>query len=236
PFDTGAYASSTTYISGMAAYKAALELKKKILDYAGKILEEDPENLYIKDGTVKSNKSKAFIKLEELGNYAFYQTHQTQLEATASHVSPVSPSPYAAHFAEVEVDTFTGVVKVINYLACVDCGTPINPKLAVAQAEGGIINGIGFALFEEMKFDAYGRMVNPSFTWYKILSTADLPDIKVILIPSYEPTGPYGAKSIGEININGPLPAISNAIKNAIGIRLKNAPFTPEKVLRAFSK
>ena len=122
---------------------------------------------------------------------------------------------------------------MLNYVAAVDCGTVINPKLAAGQVHGAIINGISYALTEELILDEKGRVQNPSFGDYKIFSSVDIPEITTIFVPSYEPTGPYGAKTLGEININGPLPAISNAIKNAVGIRLCETPFTPERVLNA---
>jgi len=159
-----------------------------------------------------------------------------QIAATASEYSHLTPQSFAAHFVEVAVDIETGQVKVLKYLAAVDCGTVINPKLAEGQIQGAIVNGIGYALTEQLIFDEKGRVRNPSFRDYKIFSSLDTPEITTILVPSYEPTGPYGAKTLGEININGPLPAISNAIKNAIGIRLCETPFTPEKVLKALKK
>lgn len=233
PFDKGAYASSTVYISGGAVKKAAEILKNNILGIACELLQEEKEDLICKDGIVVSKKSGKSISYSDIANRSFYTTKQTQLTASASHVSYISPPPFAAHFAEVEVDTETGKVRVIKYVAAVDCGVAINPKLAEAQAEGAIINGIGYALCEKMVFDKQGRMINPNFRDYKICTALDIPEIEIILIPTYEPTGPFGAKSIAEININGPLPAIANAIYNACGIRLREAPFTPENVLKA---
>ena len=132
---------------------------------------------------------------------------------------------------ETHVDIRTGKVTVLKYVAAVDCGTAINPRLAEGQTEGAVLNGISFALTEEYLFDNRGRMLNPNFNYYKIFSTRDLPEIKTILVPTYEPTGPYGAKSVSEISINGPIPAISNAIYDAVGIRLRRTPFTPDRVL-----
>ena len=113
------------------------------------------------------------------------------------------------------------------------CGTAINPKLVIGQTEGALVNGIGYALSERYLFNSQGRMLNPSFGNYKIMTTIDLPEIKTIIVPTYEPSGPFGAKSVAEININGPMPAISNAIFDAIGIRITRPPYTPEKVLQA---
>jgi CO/xanthine dehydrogenase Mo-binding subunit len=162
-----------------------------------------------------------------------YGQNQFQIEGEASHISYVSPPPFAAHFAEVEVDTETGQVHVLDYVAAVDCGVAINPKLAEGQMEGAAMNGLSYALCEEMVFDERGRMLNPSFFDYRLFTTVDAPKIRTILVETYEPSGPFGAKSIAEIGINGPLPALANAIYDACGIRMKKAPFTPERVLAA---
>jgi CO/xanthine dehydrogenase Mo-binding subunit len=151
----------------------------------------------------------------------------------ASHTATSSPPPFAAHFAEVEVDTETGAVEVLSYVSTVDCGTAINPTLAEGQNDGAVLNGLSYALTEEMRFNSAGAMVNSSFRNYKIYSAGDAPPFKTILIPTYEPDGPFGAKSVSEIGINGPQPAIANAIYDATGVRLFVPPFTPEKVLAA---
>ena len=156
--------------------------------------------------------------------------------ATNSFVSESSPPPFAAHFVEIEVDEETGVVMLIKYVAAVDCGKIINPELVRGQTIGALVNGIGYALTEEYKFSEKGKMINPSFMEYKIPSSRDVPEIKTILVETYDPTGPFGAKSVAEININGPIPAIGNAIHDAVGIRLHSSPFTPEKILRELKK
>jgi probable selenate reductase molybdenum-binding subunit len=231
PFDVGAYASSTTYLSGMAVIKAAEKVKEQILSVASEMIGEKIEKLELEEGKVKGKKKS--IGLDKIATYALYEKNQFQIASHASHITHKSPPPFSAHFAEVEVDTRTGMVKVLKYVAAVDCGTAINPNLARGQTEGSVLNGISFALCEEYLFNEKGRMLNPNFDDYKIYSTADLPEIKAILVPTYEPTGPYGAKSVSEISINGPMPVISNAIYHACGIRMQEAPFTPEKVLRA---
>lgn len=236
PFDVGAYASSTTYISGGAVKKAAESVRKQILSVAAEILSEKVENLSCVDGHVISKKTRKKISYHNISLRSLYSRNQFQIQATESHVSYVSPPPFAAHFAKVAVDTETGHVKLLKYVMTVDCGVAIHPKLAEGQAEGAAMNGISYALTEEFIFNARGAMVNASFLDYKLFSTRDLPDMKTILVPSYEPTGPFGAKSIAEININGPAPAIGNAIKNACGVRLKTIPFTPEKVLNALKR
>jgi putative selenate reductase molybdopterin-binding subunit len=173
------------------------------------------------------------VTFSEVALHSLYAAEQHQIGALSSHITHKSPPPFSAHFAEVEVDTETGQVTVVKYVAAVDCGTAINPKLAEGQTEGGVMNGICYALTEEYLFNERGRMTNASFHDYKIFSMRDKPELKTILVPSYEKTGPYGAKSVSEICINGPLPAISNAIYNAVGVRLREGPFTAEKVWRA---
>jgi CO/xanthine dehydrogenase Mo-binding subunit len=147
-----------------------------------------------------------------------------------------SPAPFLANFAEVAVNRETGKVKVVHYVAAVDCGVAINPQLAEGQMEGAIVNGIGYALTEEMILSSKGRVRNPSLFDYKIPGMLDVPPMDIILVESYEPTGPMGAKSVGEIGINGPIPTIANAIYDAVGIRLTETPFTPERVLQAMKE
>jgi len=231
PFDVGAYASSTTYLSGMAVKKAAEKVKDQILEAAASLLGVSKEKLRLEKGHAVSGRRKASIS--RIAHYTLYEADQFQVMANASHISHKSPPPFSAHFAEVLVDTLTGKVQVSQYIAAVDCGTAVNPALAEGQTEGAVLNGISYALTEEYIFDSRGRMLNPNFNHYKIFCTRDLPDIKTILVPTHEPTGPYGAKSVSEISINGPIPAISNAICDAVGIRLRRTPFTPDRVLQA---
>jgi len=236
PFDTGAYASSTTYLSGMAVLKTAEKIREQILSVAADMLGEPKEDMRIENKGVASSKSGKRVEFDRIAKRALYNKEQFQIAATASELSRLFPQSFAAHFVEVAVDTETGQVKVLSYVAAVDCGTAINPKLAEGQVEGSVLDGIGYALTSEYFFDDKGSVLNPSFSDYKIFSAPDIPKITTILVPSYEPTGPYGAKTLGEININGPLPVISNAIYNAVGIRLYDAPFTPERVLRALKE
>ncbi|MFH0793385.1 MAG: molybdopterin cofactor-binding domain-containing protein [bacterium] len=207
-------------------------MRGQILEVASEILNVPQEELRIENGVVHAPNGKK-LTYGQICDRSLYSRNQHQIMAEASHISYSSPPPFSAHFAEVEVDTETGMVRVVKYVAATDCGTAIHPALAEGQSDGAILNGITYALTEEYVFNSKGRMLNPTFADYKIYSSSDMPEIKTILVPSYEPTGPYGAKSIAEININGPLPAISNAIKDAVGIRLRYAPFTPEKLLRA---
>ncbi len=231
PFDVGAYASSTTYLTGMAVKKAAAKVKRQILDVAARMKHVEATDLDIVAAAVVG--AGIDIPLWQIAIHTLYEEDQFQVAAAASHISHKSPPPFAAHFAEVAVDTETGRIKVLQYVAAVDCGTAINPQLAEGQTEGAVLNGISYALTERYLFDSSGRMKNSSFSKYKIFSTADLPRIETILVPTYEPTGPYGAKSVSEISINGPAPAIANAVYHAVGVRLRTLPFTPERLLEA---
>ncbi len=236
PFDVGAYASSTTYLTGNAVRKTALDVKEQILDTASEMLGTAKNKLEVIDGKIVTKDGKKKVTYSEVAIYSLYEKNQHQIGAMKSHITHKSPPPFSAHFAEVEVDTETGKVKVLKYVAAIECGVALNPKLAEGQTEGAVLNGISFALTEEYIFDKKGKMLNPNFSNYKVFYTADLPDIKTILITDPEPTGPYGAKSVSEISINGPIPAISNAIYNAVGIRLRTSPFTPERVLKELRK
>jgi CO/xanthine dehydrogenase Mo-binding subunit len=232
PFDVGAYASSTTFISGNAVKKAAEKVRDMILDVAAHMLNEQKSSLSIRNGKVVTS-SGISCRLSEIAYTSLYYHDQHQIIASASHIAQTSPPPFAAHFAEVQVDMLTGKISVLDYLATVDCGTAINPTLAEGQNDGAVLNGLSFALTEEMLFNPRGEMINPSFKNYKIYRSNDSPRFRTILIPTYEPSGPFGAKSVSEIGINGPLPAVANAVYHAAGIRLYDPPFTPEKVLRA---
>jgi len=230
PFDSGAYASSTTYVSGRAVEQAALDVRGQVLALAAAALEVDPAALELAGGKATTADGSASVELAAIGRRAYYGPDPAQIAATASFVPEGSPPPFTASFVEVEVDVETGFVRLLDYVCAVDCGTPINPVLAEGQVEGAIANGIGYALTEEMEFTATGRMKNPDLARYQIPGALDLPPIRVFLVDSYDPTGPMGAKSVAEIGINGPLPVIANAIHHAVGIRLTKPPFTPEKV------
>jgi probable selenate reductase molybdenum-binding subunit len=234
PFDTGAYASSTTYISGNAVRKAAEQVRRQILEVAGAMLGQEPDQLAIAAGSA-SGTDGASVSFEDIGLRTLYATDQHQIGATASFVGDESPPPFLASFAEVAVDTDTGRVEVVDYVAVADCGTAINPQLAEGQLEGAIANGIGYALTEKMLISRHGRTRNPTFFDYKIPAATDLPRIRTALVDSYEPTGPHGAKSIAEIGINAPIPTIANAIYDAVGVRLKETPFTPERIVTALA-
>ncbi|MBU1218266.1 molybdopterin-dependent oxidoreductase [Myxococcota bacterium] len=234
PFDVGAYASSTTYLSGMAVKKTAALIRHQILETASEMLGSPVSALDIDDGVIKGGSRE--ITLGDVGLHSLYGENQHQIIASASHITEKSPPPFAAHFVEVEVDEDTGSVEVLHYVAAVDCGTAIHPKLAEGQTEGAVANGLSYALTEQYFFNEKGRMLNPNFGHYKIFSSSDMPKMTTILVPTYEATGPYGAKSVSEISINGALPAIANAIQDAVGVRIASGPFSPDKVLAAMAK
>jgi CO/xanthine dehydrogenase Mo-binding subunit len=232
PFDVGAYASSTTYVSGSAVVRAASDVKSQIADVAAAMLRVDAADLELGDGRVTAKDGRT-VTLADVALRSLYGADQFQIGSTASFVGDVSPPPFLASFAEIAIDTETGELRIIDYVAAVDCGTAINPRLAEGQAEGALANGIGYALMEEMRFDKYGRMRNPDLGRYKIPAATDMPPLEVILVDTYEETGPMGAKSIAEIGINAPIPTLANAIYDAIGVRLTRPPFTSEKIWRA---
>ena len=232
PFDPGAYASSTTYISGRAVEKAAVAVLGQILEVGGRMLGEDPKELVAHGGKVCA-KDGRFVTYEDVCLSSLYQKDQFQIMASASHMSYDSPPPFAAVFVEVEVDSETGVVRVLKVVEAVDCGQVVNPQMAEGQVEGAAMQSVGYALYERMPFDENGAMAFRSFRDYTIATASDVPEIVTILVPTHEPTGPFGAKAIAEIPINGPAPAIANAIFDAVGVRLRDLPLTPDRVLSA---
>lgn len=227
PYDSGSYASATTYTTGMAVMKACEELREKICRYGARMLGEDPENVEF-NGQCVSCGDKS-ISIEEIALNSTFGNN-SELQVTRLHSSPVSPPPFMVGMAEVEVDKETGEAKVLDYVAVVDCGTPINPNLARVQTEGGIVQGIGMALYEDVQYSDKGKIKNNSFMQYKIPTRQDIGDIRVEFESSYENSGPFGAKSIGELVIDTPCPAIAEAIYNASGVRLRALPMTPEKI------
>lgn len=237
PFDTGAYASSTTYVTGNAVINAGKLAREELFKQAARLLETDVESLEFDGDKFTDKKSGEVLDLEHMGTKLTYGKFQHQIEVTGSYVPYKAASPYMACFVEVEVDTETGIVEVPNMVGVVDCGTPINPKLAKVQTEGGLIQGLGLALIEKITYDSRGRMTTDSLMEYKIPSRDDIKtNLVVEFTDTYEPTGPYGAKSIGEIVLNPTPPAIQDAIYNATGIWLTDLPMTPEKVLKALKE
>jgi CO/xanthine dehydrogenase Mo-binding subunit len=245
PFDVGAYASSTTYVTGNAVIQAAQRMKRLLIEKAAEKFEVSPEDvefngtdLWVKDGTSKISKMKddhLSITLTDLSYDTTYHDglKMRTLTTSGSFSGNVSPPPYMAGFCEVEVDTQTGEVKVIDYVGVTDCGTPISTELARVQLEGGLLQGIGMTLSEDVRLTGKGKNRTNSFMSYKIPARTDVQRLRVELAESYEPSGPFGAKSAGEIGIDTPLAAISNAIYNAAGVRVRSLPITPEKLLAA---
>lgn len=247
PFDTGAYASSTTYISGRAVQKAANDVRAQIFDRAammlktptqlsplGEVTDEGGQGRgwYLKDRHVFAPDGRS-VPLSAIALHSLHTEDQRQIMATASHMSYDSPPPFAAQFAEVEVDTETGQVTVKKLVMAVDCGTAINPQTALGQIDGGQVQALGYAICEEMPYDEKGSLLTRRFGDYKIYQADEMPEVESILVPTYEPSGPFGAKAVAEIPMDGVAPAIANAIAHATGKRIRALPFTPERVWRA---
>lgn len=229
PYDSGSYASSTTYVTGMATVKACQTLVDKMKAYGAEKLGCSVDEVEFDGEKVYSLKDGSSISRKDIGN-AIMCAGENALFATEAHSSPVSPSPFMAGAVEVEVDPETGSVKLIDYAAVVDCGTVVNPNLARVQVEGGLVQGIGMALHENITYNEKGELAENSLMQYKIPTRMDMGKLRVEFDSSYEPTGPFGAKSIGEIVINTPAPAIAQAIYNATGLRFTELPITPEKI------
>ncbi len=236
PFDKGAYASSTTYISGGAVKKTALEIKKQIQEHAALMLKwEKPEELELRDRKVFTPDGRS-VSFQDVALSSLHQMNQHQIMATESHLSYVSPPPTAAQFVEVAVDTETGEVEVERLLMVVDCGRVINPITAAGQVEGGMAQALGFAHCEETYIDKNGHVLNPQFKTYHTYLPDEMPPLDVIFVQTDEPSGPFGAKSIAEISIDGVAPAMVNAIHNATGAWLHHLPLTPEKIWKAIKQ
>ncbi len=266
PYDSGSYASSTTYVTGKAVEKCALQVREQICKLGAQMM-NCPENEVVFDGKVVRREKKSAVdpekaagihvvderensnpqpeNVENLGSAEKQQVSLADiatasmcgngiaLEATVTNSSPISPPPFMVGAAEVEVDLETGEAKVIDYAAAVDCGTPVNPNLARVQAEGGILQGIGMALTENITYNKLGKLAENSLMQYKIPTRVDIGKIRVDFESSYENEGPFGAKSIGEVVINTPLSAVADAIYNATGTRFYELPITPEKIAMA---
>ena len=230
PYDSGSYASSTTYVTGMATQNAAMELRENMMKIGAELLgctldevEFDGEKVYLVDGDRSVSLADIAVKSQV--------NNRIPVDVTATYSSPVSPPPYMVGMAEIELDKETGSVKILDYDAVVDCGIPVNPNLARVQTEGGIGQGIGMALYENVTYNANGKITEGDFMQYKIPTRQDVGNIHVEFETSYEPSGPFVVKSIGEIVINTPAPALAHAIYRATGVWHRTVPFTPEKIL-----
>ena len=238
PYDSGSYASATTYTTGVAVMKACKELRGKICEVGAQMLGTDVDKVAFDGSYVFVDEDEEEEKKVSLEQVALKGTffNNIELQVVKQHSSPLSPPPFMVGMAEVEVDTETGEVDVLDYVAVVDCGTPINPNLARVQTEGGIAQGIGMALFEDVQYTDKGKIRNNSFMQYKIPTRMDIGKIRVDFESSYEESGPFGAKSIGELVIDTPCPALAEAIYNATGVRVRELPITPEKIAMGILK
>ncbi|MBA2284844.1 MAG: molybdopterin-dependent oxidoreductase [Ktedonobacteraceae bacterium] len=232
-FDYGSYASSTTYISGSGVKVAAERVRGQILDVAGDMLDCAPEDMSIVDSRIYTPRGRSALSVADIANETLYGKHRQQIMAKGDFWSDDSPAPFFAQFVEVEIDTETGQVRVTRAVNALDLGRAINPALASGQVEGAVTMALGYALSEELKFDEQGRVRNPGFVDYKLMSTLDMPRMTTILVEDTEYSGPFGAKSAGEVPTNGMAPAIANAVYDAIGVRIRSLPITPEKILQA---
>ena len=235
PFDTGAYASSTTYISGGAVKKAAERVREQIFTRAALMLQTTTRDMQLKGRKVIAPDGRS-VTLAEVGLHSLHTEDQQQIMATASHMSYQSPPPFGAQFAEVEVDIQSGAVTVKRLVMAVDCGTAINPQTAAGQVEGGMIQALGYALCEDMPYDPSGRVLTTRLGDYHIFQAHEIPQMQAILVPTYEPSGPFGAKAVAEIPMDGVAPAVANAVFDAVGVRIRDLPITPEKVWRALAQ
>lgn len=231
PYDTGSYASSTTYVTGMAVVKACEKLRNSILEAAAGFFNEDKEDIEFDGKKINTLDHAHEMSLADFADTCFNGGIAKALIASDSHMSPTSPPPFMVGIAEVDVDKLTGEIKVHDYVSVVDCGTVINPNLARVQAEGGIVQGIGMALSEDITYSDDGKMRNRNFLQYKLPTRVDVPSVRVEFESSYEDNGPFGAKSIGEVVINTPTSAIASAVKHATGVQVRTLPITAEKVL-----
>ena len=230
PYDSGSYASATTYVTGKAVEKACTQLKSQLCQVAAGMMGCTEDQVEFEGRTIRRVDSDDQVTLMDVATKSMCG-NPVAVQATGSHSSPVSPPPFMVGMVEIELDKETGAVEILDYSSVVDCGTPINPNLARVQAEGGIVQGIGMALYENVTYSSQGRIMENSFMQYKLPTRLDMGHLHVEFESSYEQTGPFGAKSIGEIVINTPSPALAHAIYRATGVWHRELPITPEKIL-----
>ena len=234
PYDCGAYASSTTYVSGNAAYNAACKMRERLIKEAAQELQVKPDMVEF-DG-VKFTSGEKEITLEELSVGRLYNNDTRQIAVTESYHGHVSPPPFMAAFGEFEFDTETFEYKMIKYVTVTDCGTTINPMLAKGQVEGGIVQGYGMASCEEVIYTSKGKLLSSTFDTYHIPTCNEVGELVTEFADSYEPSGPFGAKSVGEIGIDTPPAVLCNAVYNAFGVRVHSLPITPQKIFLAMEE
>jgi putative selenate reductase molybdopterin-binding subunit len=233
PFDKGAYASSTTYISGAAAVKAAEQAADRIRIRAARMLAVDDASLIrLADRQAAAPDGRA-VSLAEIALDALHREDQEQIMGIGSYVSPSSPPPFAAQFAEVSVDTESGQVTVDKLVMAVDSGVIVNPLTASGQIEGGMTQALGYAICEEMRYDSMGLAIERDLDRYHIMRANEMPELMTIFVETFEPTHPFGVKAVAEIPMDGVAPAVGNAIRDAIGADMDTIPITPEKVWAA---
>jgi putative selenate reductase molybdopterin-binding subunit len=233
PFDKGAYASSTTYISGTAVCKAAEQVREKIKSRASMMLSPEkavtPAEIKLQNSFAMAPDGRC-VSFADIALNSLHHTNQEQIMAVASYASPVSPPPFGAQFAEVTVDTLTGELRVDHLLMAVDSGIIINPLTASGQIEGGMSQALGYAVCEEMTFDAKGEIQQKDLDQYHIFRSNEMPEMEVIFIETFEPSHPFGAKAVAEIPLDGVAPAVGNAVRDACGASINTIPITPEKI------
>ena len=235
PFASGPTRSSALYVSGLAVRKAAEAVRQRIVEHAARLMGVDAATLSAREGGVVAADGRR-MGFDEIGRATLLGTEPTPITATLSHSTEDAPPPFAATFAEVEVDVDTGLVRVLRLIEAVDCGQVLHPQIAEARIEGGAVQGLGGTLCEPVAFEADGRPAAPTLGGYRLLTAADAPEIVTLLIPGHEPTGPFGAKSIAEIAIHGVAPAVANAVARAVGARVYDLPLTPERVRAALPR
>lgn len=235
PYDVGAYASSTTYVSGNAVLQAAQRMKQALREAVAETYKLRAESVQFRDGQFYDEQGKVITSLKQFSFDTLYHNGASMktIATTGSYSGEKSPPPYMAGFVEIELDTETGKIDVIEYVAVVDCGTTINPNLARIQVEGGLLQGIGMALCEDVQYSEGGHLLTNSLLHYKVPGREDVGRLTVEFAESYEPSGPFGAKSVAEIGIDTPPAAIANALRNATGVRVYELPLTPPWVLKA---
>jgi putative selenate reductase molybdopterin-binding subunit len=241
PFDKGAYASSTTYISGTAAVMAAQKVAERIRIRASAMIQErtgtvfEPEAFILADRKATAPNGD-FVTLADIAHNSLHHSNQEQIMGVASYMSPVSPPPFAAQFAEVTVDIETGQVTVDKLVIAVDSGVIVNPLTASGQIEGGMTQALGYAVCEEMKYDQYGKAREIDLNDYHIFRANEMPVLETIFVETFEPSHPFGVKAVAEIPMDGVAPAVGNAVLDACGAQVDQNPVTPERVWRALQR